>query len=373
LGETDIASVAIGRALMFVAGDGERSDNTRAWAIRLAHSKGASDADLIGLLAEIDAARKDEVELFLIERNHRPTIERRIAAILDNDAAMRAAEVPIPQTSPLSWIGHIRSDVYWDRLIALRAQSLRLELPNVAGAITGTMNNIDGVRLAAVILEQLPITPASWREVQRMSAGDYEREARLRQAQAIPFERVIQKLRMATSLAMFKIWCEGLTDGPTIDEFVRKLPAAAGLGIVTQSLGGWFNILSPNWRPDRLYDGCHGVIVLVDGDKGRDLNLADRPLKADAERVRRILAGVGVELFVLDRYGMENYFSQAACEAVFGRPAAAAFPLPLYLRAQIPGHSRNDNPAIARSMTVADLAGTDLLRILEEVVRRSRV
>jgi hypothetical protein len=317
-------------------------------------------------------AYRDDLELFLVERNHRPTIERRLAAVLHNDAAMRSAEVAIHQPSPIAWLAHVRSADYWPRLVELRAQALRLNLPNVVGIIMAAMNNIDGVRLAAVVREQLPITPIAWREIQRLRAGDYEREARVRAARATPFERVIQKLRMATSLAWFKVWCEGLTDGPTLDEFLKKLPGAAGLGIVTQSLGGWANIGSPSWRPDRLYDGCHGVIVLVDGDHGRDLQLPGRPLSATGERVRRILAAAGVELFVLDRYGMENYLGQSACEAVLGLGAGAAFPLPLYQKARIPGHNKNQNPAIARAMTTADIAGTDLLHILDEVVRRSR-
>jgi hypothetical protein len=171
---------------------------------------------------------------------------------------MRNGEVEPPHDSTLSWIAGITNEAFWPRLVALRAQALRLALPHVTGLITGTMSKIDGVRLAAEIREQIPDAPAEWREAQGFLANEHEIEARLRDAQAQPFERVIQRLRV-TTIGMFKIWCEGLTDGPTIKEFISKLPGAAGLSIVTDSLGGWRNILSPNWSPERLQDGLDGA------------------------------------------------------------------------------------------------------------------
>ena len=373
LASSDIASAAIGRTLLVIAEDALRPDHIRAWALRLANTKGAADGDLIGLAGRTDAVQKEQIERFLIERGHRPTIERRIAALLADDATMQAGEVQFPHESTLSWIASIGSDVYWGRLEQLRAQSLRLALPSVAGLVTSTMNKIDGVRLAATVRQQLPITPAAWRDVQEMRAIEYEREARLRAAQGTPFQQVVQRLRRVTSLAMFKVWCEGLTDGPTLEELLKNLPGYGDVDIVSQSLGGWNNILSPNWRPDRLADGCHDLVVLLDGDKGRDFNAAGRPLNANAQRIRQILADAGIELIVLERHGMENYLSQAACEAVLGPRAAAAFPLPPYAAPNIPQHTKNQNPRIAKLMTRADLIGTDLLNILERIIERSRV
>ena len=253
---------------------------------------------------------------------------------------MQAGEVSFPHDSSLGWIGHITSDVFWPRLVALREQALRLALPNVAGLVTGVMAKMDGVRLAAVVREQIPVTPAAWRDVQELRATEHERDARLSQAQATPFERIIQRLRKATTIGMFKIWCEGLTDGPTVDEFLTKLPGMTELGILTDSLGGWANILSPSWRPDRLRDGCHDLVVLLDGDQGRDFATPGHPLNANARRVCDILAKVGVELIVLERYGIENYFSQRACEAVLGPAVSDHFPLPLDRPANLPNHNK---------------------------------
>ena len=76
---------------------------------------------------------------------------------------------------------------------------------------------------------------------------------------------------------------------------------------------------------------------------------------------------------VLRRYGIENYFSQSACEAELSPAVAAHFPLPHDRAVALPNHSKNKNPAIARRMTANDIAGTDLLRTLEHVIERSHV
>jgi hypothetical protein len=371
LGTAESSTPALGTSLLAVADNTGHPDHIRSWAIRIACSGGTPEADLVALAGRLRGGLKDEVEQGLIRRQHRPTIERRIAALLADDAAMRAGEVPFPHDSNLGWIGQITSDVFWPRLADLRAQALRLELPNVASTVTGVMAKMDGVRLAGVVREQIAVTPAAWREVQELRALEYEREARLRQAQAAPFERVLQRLR-ATTIGLFKVWCEGLTDGPTIQELFAKLPDATDVEIVTDSLGGWHNIRSPNWRPDRLRDGCHDLVVLLDGDKGRDFNAVGHPLNETGRRVRDILAAAGIELIVLERYAIENYFSGQACEEVLGPAAAARFPLPLYTRANL-NHNKNQNPVIARRMNIGDLAGTDLFRILEDLVARARV
>jgi hypothetical protein len=372
LGAVDISTSAVGAALVAIADNAQRPEHIRSWAIRLACSKSVPDADLVELRGRLQGNLKDETERGLIDRQHRPTIERRIAALLADDAAMQAGDVPPPHDWNLGWIGQITSDVFWPRLVALRAQALRLALPNMAGLITGIMSKIDGGRLAAVVRDQIAVAPAAWRDAQEVRATEYERDARLGKAQATPFERIIHRLRRATTLGMFKIWCEGLTDGPTIEEFLAKIPDSTELWIVTDSLGGWNNILSPRWRPDRLRDGCYDLVVLLDGDKGRDFTAPGRPLNANALRVYEILADVGVELIVLDRYGIENYFSRPACEAVLGLAVGRCFPLSLFADANL-NHNKNDNPRIAREMNIADLAGTDLLQHLEVIVARSHV
>ena len=373
LGDVEISTTALGTALVSIADREGHPIHIRSWAIRLACSKGVPDDLLAALGSRLEGELNRAVEQGLLERQHRPTIERRIAAVLADDNAMQAGEAPFPHESDLVWIGHITSDVFWPRLVELRAQALRLELPNMAGLITGVMAKMNGVELAKVVREQIAVTPVAWQDVQELRATEYERDARLRQAQTTPFERIIQRLRRATTLSMFKIWCEGHTDGPTIDQFLAKLPGASELGIVTDSLGGWDRILSRSWPPDRLRDGCHDLVVLLDGDKGRDFSVAGHPLSANALRVRQILEDVGVELLVLERYAIENYFSQQACEEVLGPNLAGCFPLPVDSSANLPRHNKNDNARIASAMTIDDLVGTDLLAILKYIATRGNV
>ena len=52
---------------------------------------------------------------------------------------------------------------------------------------------------------------------------------------------------------------------------------------------------------------------------------------------------------------------------------AASFPLPLYTAVTLPNLTKNINPEIARRMTLADLANTDLRTVLETIEARSRV
>ena len=60
---------------------------------------------------------------------------------------------------------------------------------------------------------------------------------------------------------------------------------------------------------------------------GANWSLPNHPLNSDAQKVVAKLAQAGVQVQVLVRYGIENYFSREALEAVLGRDVRAAFPL----------------------------------------------
>ena len=131
--------------------------------------------------------------------------------------------------------------------------------------------------------------------------------------------------------------------------------------------------MNPAWPAERLGDGCHDLIVILDGDKARDWNQPGHPFRRDARAVLDKLTAAGIDFVVLERYGIENYFTQTACEAVLGRALPGMFPLPPYQRVQLPHLTKNQNPAIAEVMTLADLANTDLYNFLQTVEARSQI
>ena len=150
---------------------------------------------------------RNETELALVERQHRPTIERRLAALLGDPAALAAGEVGFSHESSVSWVGRIKTEAVWDRLVRLREQALTQALPNVATLISGAMQAINGIRLAGVMREQIRFAPAGWQEVQRLRAYEVERDARLLGPKRYRSNNA--SLRRATTLGLFKIWCEG--------------------------------------------------------------------------------------------------------------------------------------------------------------------
>jgi hypothetical protein len=370
--QTELHTAAIDAALVAISEDANRPGHIRSWAIRSAASS-APEQQLVALATRLTGELREEVEEALVARQHRPTIERRLAAVLGNPVVLRAGDVEMPRTSPLDWIGKITTDAVWPRLVQLREEALRLALPNVTTLVTAAMQRIDGLALAEVVRQQARYAPAQWQEGQILRAYEIERDTRLRNLQATAFDDILRRLRSATSLGLFKIWCEGPTDAPTIQAFVAKLPVANRLDAVTDSLKGWTAVMNPAWTADRLADGCHDLIVILDGDKARDWNQPGHPFRADAQVVLDKLTAAGVNFVVLERYGIENYFTQAACEAVLGRSLSALFPLQPYARVQLPNLTKNQNPRIAEVMTLGDLANTDLHDFLQTVEVRTRL
>ena len=74
--------------------------------------------------------------------------------------------------------------------------------------------------------------------------------------------------------------------------------------------------------------GSKAVIVVIDGDEGRHLSKHDRPLTLIASEEQARLAKHGIELRVLQRNGIENYFPRAAVERVVQKDLSAYYPSP---------------------------------------------
>lgn len=120
-----------------------------------------------------------------------------------------------------------------------------------------------------------------------------------------------------------------------------------------------------------LGDGCHDFVILLDGDRAYDYT---RPGLVERPDSRVFLGGLrrdGIEVKVLDRYGLENYFPRHAFETVMARDLSAHFPLDPRRRVsdQLPGYNKNMNVDPARLTTLVDLARTDLRDALERIAR----
>jgi hypothetical protein len=308
---------------------------------------------------------------FLVEAQHRGTIERRLQHLLNDPAALANGEVDIHFNNPLNWVGKIREPEVWETLVRLRRLALQRGLDRVASLLTNTLAGIDMMRAVQVLERQINDAPADWRPYLRRRALEMERDATIRAAQGMAFEGVLRRLENATTLNRFKIWAEGPTDCPSIEELAHKVPGAENLNIVVQSLGGWGTILSPQWTPVHLGDGCHDFAILLDGDRAYNYTRPGLVERADARAFLARLRRDGIEVKVLDRYGLENYFPRHAFETVMGRDLTAHFPLDPRrpVSDQIPGYNKNMNVDLARLTTFADLAGTDLRDFLERTAR----
>ena len=353
-------------AIERIAMDEARPTRIRGEAVRIM----ADDKDIEALLRVAPTLPSDlgqEAEDLLVETQHRGTIERRLEHLLGDLTALASGDVDTHFNNPLNWICGIREPAAWDTLVKLRRRALQHGLNRVASLLINTLAAIDMMRAGEVINNQINDAPVSWRPSLRRRALEMKRDGTIRAAQDVGFEGVLRRLGNATTLNRFKIWVEGPTDCPSVEELVRKVPGAENLNIAVQPLGGWGTMLSPQWTPMHLNDGCHDFTILLDGDGAYDygrLGLVEWP------NVRAFLAGLrkdGIEVTVLDRYGLENYFPQHAFETVMERDLSAHFPLDPRkpVKNQIPGYNKNVNGDLARLTTLDDLDGTDLQDFLE--------
>ncbi len=328
----------------------------------------------------------------LIERGHRPTIDRALARLTDGE--LKAGNVNIPDSSPLGWLVKIKSDFAWDKLVSLREKALQLELFMLVGLITGALAKIDRTKAATVIRQQVDIAPQGWRAAQLAQAIEQERTANIEVAQRTPFDAVLPKLKGSTSINLLKVLCEGSTDRPvfrSLIEQVRSIP-----NILFDSVGGWGNLRAEP-DPNVWLLGCKEAIMVMDGDEGRHLTKRGKPYTKIANEERKKLSGLPVDLRILERYGIENYFPQGVFEKVLGIDLSAYFPIPDHISVidhlsksraswkyrlrkfiakklgfpkpspKEPLYSKKRNAEAAAHLNLQDLQGTDLSHIVHDI------
>jgi hypothetical protein len=356
------------------------------------------------LLIQLErAAPHDDIRerafLALIERQHRPTIERSLSELLEDDNRLRDADVGFPMDSSLAWLARIRSEFAWKKLVTLREKTLRMGLGNLAGIVTETLANINRIETASLIRRQVPIAPQSWRAAQQARAMEQEQRARVEEAQRTPFDAVLRKLKRSTSIKRLKFICEGSTDEPVYKALLAQAPDAQD--IIVDNIGGWPNLRGRD--PQNLLLGCKEAILVMDGDLGRHLTKNDKPFTKLARHEQQRLARFPIEFHVLERYGIENYFPRTALEKVLTLDLSSYFPIPSHvsvtqylsveygtLRFQLrrvlafllrqnppspshPLYSKSRNTEVAPLISLdGDLLGTDLRSIVMRATQRAK-
>ena len=390
----------IAAAIQAVAANPADKGYTQVTALSLLMEHGVDD-DFLSEVYRNGASENLRTTAFegLIGRQHRPTIERSLARLLNDEQELRRGEIPMPYQTPLDWMAKIRADFAIPRLIALRERALRLELWTVTQLVSNTIGVINRRELVRVIREQLNIAPPNWRRWQLTQALEQERTATIEEGQRTPFDEVIKKLKGATSLNRLKVFCEGKTDLPVFDELIGQVGEVPE--IIFGDVGGWPGLLDKD--PDFLLLGSKAVIIVMDGDGGRLFSKSGQPLTDTAQKEYRRLARHGIELHVLRRYGIENYFPRDAVERVLGVDLSAYFPVPDHVpftehlsrdnkglwyrfrqwaaskldlkmpQPRQPLYSKSHNSEVAQFIILErDLAGTDLFEVVQLVAARAR-
>jgi hypothetical protein len=386
--------------LMTVVGDNrvEAHNQVRGAQILIAH--GIGDAELRSLLGSSNGGVREVAFEALVDRQDRGTISREVTRLRHDLAALRSAEVPPPNESPAAWITKIRRNWAWDDLRELRRLTLEHRLPYLCEIVTRTLYGINPAETPTLVRTQLRFAPEEWRLRQTTLVAEYERARQFDAARNTPFERVLDKLKISTSLIAVKIWVEGKTDLPVYDKLLREagqIALADNLDVV----GGWPMLSSR--PPDRWLDGCREAVIIMDGDSGRRLNKRGKPYTTTAKNAFAAVRGLPITLHVLERYGIENYFTRDALEEATGRDLSVFMPIPeniaiedhlvdnktrLHrlaasvapwlintLRSDRPSFYRKElNKEVAKHLTNGDVERTDLGGILRDVAAQySRV
>jgi HEAT repeat protein len=370
--------------LTAIARDTQRAPEFRSDALSLISTVDATDTLLL-LATDQTPGIRELAFRALIKLQHRATISRALGRLTDND--LQNGEVPFPNSSPLDWIGTITIPDVVPELRTLRKRTLDLNLWRIATVVTGTIASIDKARAAAIIKEQLPQTPEGWRTYARQEADKLARAARIEAVQQTPFDQIIKKLKGATSMIRIRVWCEGSTDRPIVRQLLREI----GEEEIAQSIaliGGWGNLMGER-EPEQYLNGCREAIIIMDGDNGRHLRRPKKPYTAEAKEIFRRFKEHPLTFYVLQRYGIENYFPKNACETVLQRDLTAYFPIPYHAKAEdhfcdpkpywprwlnrfrkkrpVSFYRKELNEQVAKHLTMTDVEGTDLATIIQAI------
>ena len=106
-------------AIEGIAMDAARPTRIRDSSVRIMAD--AKDAEaLLRVVPTLPPELGRKADDFLVEAEHRGTIERRLRHLLNDPAALASGEVDIHFNNPLEWVGGIRDPAVWNTLVTLR-------------------------------------------------------------------------------------------------------------------------------------------------------------------------------------------------------------------------------------------------------------
>jgi hypothetical protein len=368
LNGTDYASPSTKATLIAIAKDPSKDNYLRRKTAEL-FSKRGEDTELVSESASVSPEGRDVFRNALTERQHVPTIKRELSILLNDRNLLIAAEKPFPYDPDILWIANIKTKEAWDSLRKLWGQCIDLSLESCTRIVESTLFRLDSEALIETMRNKSRGASDGIGESLRYRTSLYEHQRDAERARAVKFDEVVHKLAVSTTLKKVKVWCEGPTDRPSFASMLEKICAERSEFISIQSINGWANALNPSYDLSTLLDGCLFAIVVMDGDNGRDFKRSGKPLSKLALDLKRRLDKLNIPLRVLERYGIENYFSRSALEAVLGRDLSGAFPLleDKAICIAIPGYNKNLNDQVIQRMSPDDLENTDFLEIITEI------
>jgi energy-coupling factor transporter ATP-binding protein EcfA2 len=154
------------------------------------------------------------------------------------------------------------------------------------------------------------------------------------------------------------ILVEGPSDVPVVEEFLKKYGLLARFEVRIWPLGG---------------DVMDQLDLSVFAERYKLIALIDQDPESAAIRRRfeAKCAEVGIPVHRLERYSIENYFTVDALRSVFGKqlPDTLTELAPDTKVSKQTGFDvKKKNRAIARAMSLEDIAGTDLARFFDQVI-----
>jgi hypothetical protein len=99
--------------------------------------------------------------------------------------------------------------------------------------------HIDRRQAAHAIKSQIR-RAAEWRQ-QTFTAIEQERTAKIEGIQRTAFEKILARLKGATSMQRLKVWCKGPTDVPMFKALLAQIPEMPD--VLFDFVGGWPHLL----------------------------------------------------------------------------------------------------------------------------------